>query len=200
MLGLAIGGNLTLNPLGEMVMNVWRQIPERYPGIEVDIAVVMPNHFHGIVVVGAGSHASPSPINGRPQGGVPTLSLPGIVHRFKSLTHENTMDPDPDRNEPSPRNVFWQRSFYDRVIRNDRELNAIREYIQANPGNWDHGRRLRVVGADPRVCPGVGSPDVEGQSQGIAPTRSMPSVTANTCDIEGRHVTRPADRTIECAL
>jgi len=34
----------------------------------------------------------------------------------------------------------WQRNYYERVIRNDRELNAVRDYIQRNPVNWslDH--------------------------------------------------------------
>jgi putative transposase len=30
----------------------------------------------------------------------------------------------------------WQRNYYERVIRHDRELNAIREYIHHNPLNW----------------------------------------------------------------
>ncbi len=32
---------------------------------------------------------------------------------------------------------LWQRNYYERVIRNDGELNAIREYIFANPANWE---------------------------------------------------------------
>ncbi|MFH0854750.1 MAG: transposase, partial [bacterium] len=32
---------------------------------------------------------------------------------------------------------IWQRSFYDHVIRNERSLNAIREYISLNPENWE---------------------------------------------------------------
>jgi putative transposase len=31
---------------------------------------------------------------------------------------------------------FWQRDFYEHVIRNERELNAIRQYIINNPANW----------------------------------------------------------------
>jgi putative transposase len=137
-LGSVINGNLKLNWMGEMVMDVWMQIPRRYPGIDVDLGVVMPNHVHGIVIVGAGSHARPpTGHGGRPQGGAPTLSLPDVIHRFKSLTTRRSVAGGPRQGTTAAQRPLWQRSFYDRVIRNDRELNAIREYIQANPANWE---------------------------------------------------------------
>jgi REP element-mobilizing transposase RayT len=36
----------------------------------------------------------------------------------------------------SPGGVVWQRNFYDRVIRHERELAAVRQYIRDNPANW----------------------------------------------------------------
>ncbi len=32
---------------------------------------------------------------------------------------------------------IWQRNFYERIIRNETELNVIREYIQNNPAQWE---------------------------------------------------------------
>ena len=37
----------------------------------------------------------------------------------------------------SPGEMLWQRNYYERVIRNDRELNLIREYIEGNPAKWE---------------------------------------------------------------
>ena len=42
-----------------------------------------------------------------------------------------------NRLQGTPGSVIWQRNYFDRVIRNDVELNAIREYIVNNPLRWD---------------------------------------------------------------
>jgi putative transposase len=89
-------GQMILNSPGQMVESVWRQLPRSYPGVEVDAFVVMPNHVHGVIVlagpgpvgpgpVGAGPRACPEG-SGQPQGVARTMSLPDVVHRFKSLT------------------------------------------------------------------------------------------------------------------
>ncbi|MCP4651963.1 MAG: transposase [Candidatus Omnitrophica bacterium] len=92
----------------------------------------MPNHIHGIVII------KNNIIKGR-QPSAPTdkinqkQSLSLFVAGFKSVVTKriNTL-----RNAPG--NPVWQRSFYDRIIRNDRPLNAIREYIANNPQNWEN--------------------------------------------------------------
>src|SRR5262245_59641262 len=62
------------------------------PGVETDSFVVMPNHFHGIIfLVGAGPRACP-PESGQPQGVAPTMPLPDVVHRFKTLTTSRYAD------------------------------------------------------------------------------------------------------------
>jgi putative transposase len=135
-------GQVELNDAGKMVCKVWEQLSESYSSIDVDVSLVMPNHFHGIVVldVGAGPRACPlleKPKEGHPQGGAPTLSLPDIIHRFKSLTTaqyrkgvlQNGWVPFPGR--------LWQRNYYEHVIRNDGDLNHIRKYIVDNPLKWD---------------------------------------------------------------
>jgi putative transposase len=41
----------------------------------------------------------------------------------------------------SPRTLVWQRNCYERIVRNERELNAVREYIQNNPANWEQDEK-----------------------------------------------------------
>jgi REP element-mobilizing transposase RayT len=44
---------MVLNDAGQMVQTIWDEIPPHYPGIGIDAFIAMPNHIHGIVIVGA---------------------------------------------------------------------------------------------------------------------------------------------------
>src|SRR3990170_4206137 len=71
--GEVVDGKMVLNEPGRMVETVWRELPQHYPGIEVDTLVVMPNHVHGIIMlVGAGPRACPdNPGRSRGDAGQP---------------------------------------------------------------------------------------------------------------------------------
>lgn len=102
-----------------------------------DAFIVMPNHIHGIIVlnsVGAGPCARPE--QGQPQGVAPTFSLPDVIHRFKSLTTTRYRQGVLKMGWRPFAGKLWQRNYYERIIRNDDELNRTREYIQGNPTNW----------------------------------------------------------------
>lgn len=67
--GEIVEGEMQLTTAGRRVQQVWNDLPQYYPAVDVDAFVPMPNHIHGIIVltVGAGLRACPTP--GRPQGG-----------------------------------------------------------------------------------------------------------------------------------
>jgi len=67
----------------------------------------------------------------------PTLG--DVVGAFKSLVFKVYLDWI-EINDPSRRAKFWQRNYYEHIIRNDHELNAIRQYIIGNPINWKDDR------------------------------------------------------------
>jgi putative transposase len=93
---------MVLNQAGAMIQTVWNEIPFHYTGTEIDEFIVMPNHIHGIFVIGADPGTTGVPKrnngqaqgpgnNGQAQGPAPTgntgmLSLGDIVHRFKTMT------------------------------------------------------------------------------------------------------------------
>ena len=53
--GDVVDADMRLNDAGCLVQTAWDELPGRFPGVELDGFVIMPNHFHGIVViVGAG--------------------------------------------------------------------------------------------------------------------------------------------------
>jgi putative transposase len=132
-----------LSEAGRMIRSVWHEIPSHYPGNDIDKFVVMPNHIHGILIVGAGPRACPenkrkpkSPC-GQPQGVAPTgLSLPDIVHRFKTMTTKQYADGVKQLGWQPFYGKLWQRSYYEHVIRDEDELNEIRQYILTNPLKW----------------------------------------------------------------
>ena len=140
---------MRLNEAGQMVHNIWNDLPVRYPDIETDEFVVMPNHVHGIIViVGAGPcacpgiHARPEsctaqPQTGQPQGVAPTtLSLPDTVHHFKSFTTAEYRNGVRLQHWPPFNSKLWQRNYYEHIIRSEDEMNRIRTYIIENPAKW----------------------------------------------------------------
>jgi len=132
-----------------MVQQCWDEIPEYYPGIEIDAFTVMPNHIHGIVIlVGATPCGCPGSTpqirdrrEGQAQGPAHTankrnLSLPDVIHRLKSLTTKRYADGVKHHAWPSFNKKLWQRNYYEHIIRNEEDLRMIREYIQYNPLRW----------------------------------------------------------------
>ncbi len=138
-----------------MIQDVWKKIPNYYPGVAIDAFQIMPNHVHGIIVidrnVGAGLRACPGDINnigaglracpgdvGRPRGVAPTdISLFDVIERFKSLTTHLYIRGVKNDNWPSFNKHLWQRNYYEHIIRNDREYGAIRQYAENNAINWE---------------------------------------------------------------
>ena len=143
--GKIVDGNVVLNNVGSMVEEVIKQIPEHYPGINVEVSVIMPNHVHILfnffdVLACPCVFQSDEIENGQPRGVDPTrkqLSLPEIVHRIKSLTTHRYMTGVRDMGWSRFESRLWQRSYYEHVIRNERDYKAIYEYIITNPMNWE---------------------------------------------------------------
>ncbi len=137
--GKIVDGNMFLNGIGLMIQMVWGAIPEYYSGIKIDKFAIMPNHIHGIIIiVGAGPRACPG--EGQPRGVAPTLSLPDVVHRFKTITTKQYVDGVKQRGWTRFSGRLWQRNYYEHIIRDETELNLAREYIINNARKWDLDR------------------------------------------------------------
>ncbi len=123
-------GNMDLNPAGIMIEKWWNDIPVKFTDIELDAFVIMANHVHGIIVnVG---YESNSQNNNRATG----TPLPQIIQWFKTMSTNEYIRGVKEYSWSGFEGSLWQRSYHDRIIRNSRELEAIRLYIQANPMNW----------------------------------------------------------------
>ena len=157
-------GELVLHDAGRMVQTVWNEIPLFYAGIDIDEFIIMPNHIHGIIVIrksragtipgivpGTGlgtvgadprvcpdfpSNGQPAPSNGQPRGVAPSLSLPDIVHRLKTMTTKRYADGVNKNQWQRFPGKLWQRNYYERIIRDEKSLYFIRKYIRENPSHW----------------------------------------------------------------
>jgi REP element-mobilizing transposase RayT len=148
-LGEIVDGAMVLNDIGRIVQSVWEGLPDCFPTIALDAFVIMPNHIHGIIIVGAQfiapsfqttphSHAVFNNIasNDKPasvlfdQGVMnhaPTLGK--IVRTFKAASVRQI--------RKNNRAYFaWQRNYYEHISRDEDELDRTREYILQNPSRW----------------------------------------------------------------
>jgi REP element-mobilizing transposase RayT len=148
--------------INAIIHDVWYALPKWFLTIALDEFVVMPNHTHFVVWnnVGtplAGVHAVGTSLadvlgEGNPDGGNPhpyvipqpqkinnAPALGDIVGAFKSLVFKVYLDWI-EVHDPSRRAKFWQANYYEHIVRDGRELNAIRQYIIDNPINWKMDR------------------------------------------------------------
>ncbi|TNJ37491.1 hypothetical protein FGF66_10650 [Chlorobaculum thiosulfatiphilum] len=126
---------LELTPIGEIVDRNWRTLTERFPMVSLDEYVIMPNHLHGIVVINEQDQSEQCDAEKR-VGARPTPTLGAVVGAFKSmLVHDVLVYIE--ENGLDMIGKIWQRNYFERVIRNERDLDNIRTYIRNNPRNWD---------------------------------------------------------------
>ena len=148
-------GILHPSDAGRMVARTWHMILAASRVSSMDAFVVMPDHFHGIVTIRRGepcvrpsgmtaSHicrvepgAYPHP-GGDRTNGTATGSLGRIMQAFKSLTTLAYADGVREYDWPAFPGRLWQRNYWDRIIRDESELQATRRYIHDNPLNWHH--------------------------------------------------------------
>lgn len=133
--------------LRRIVETFWQRIPLHAPRVRQDTSVVMPNHLHGIIWLLDHDHRKDKapPIDLAAAPGIlidiepaaktsPLLqpgSLGAIIGNFKSITTRRI-----NQVRKTPGLPVWQRNYYEHIIRHDRELNAIRQYIIDNPARW----------------------------------------------------------------
>ena len=158
--GRILDYKMECNRAGDAVWSAWRELPLRFPAIQLDAFVVMPNHIHGILLLSRpevstgqrpAGRASPAPTQtiantarrgdpwvarrDSPSRGAPDpVSLGKIIGAFKSLSAAAI-------NRALHRTgSVWQRNYYDHIVRTANDLDAIRAYIAQNPAQWANDR------------------------------------------------------------
>ena len=129
------------NKYGNIAKKYWEEIPEHYPYVELDEYIIMPNHIHGIIYINNDKNENYKRAqNGKRTQNIVSLqndfgqiisgSLGSIIRGYKigvTKWFRNNTDIS----------IVWQKSFHDHIIRSDKSLNKIRNYIANNPLTWD---------------------------------------------------------------
>jgi putative transposase len=141
--GDVIDNEMRLNEAGQVVVQEWNALPERFPNVQLDCFVVMPNHMHGVIAifpigkkgaassaptkVGAGIEEAKSGRTNAPP------SLGKIMRAFKSISAI-------DVNKALARegHQVWQRNYFEHIIRGGDDLDRVRRYIIENPWHWEN--------------------------------------------------------------
>ena len=151
-LGEVVDGQMVLNDTGRIADQFWLAVADHFDNVKIDAWVTMPNHTHSIIVIGRGAVAAPTvaaPTVAAPTVAAPTVAAPNdvetggetpplqspvlgrIVAYFKYQTTKSI-----NQMCETPGIRFWQRNYWEHVVRNEADLNRIREYIQNNPARW----------------------------------------------------------------
>ena len=165
--GEVVNGEMILNDAGEMVVRWWLELPKKFPNVNVDIFVVMPNHFHGIIfiiddadIVGddlrvvpqgdnrgengkyGGEHGgSPQPIGSSRRTDSPqkrpNAPLSQMIQWFKTMTTNEYIRGVKKMGWKPFNGKVWQRDYYEHIIRNPSAADRIARYIESNPARWE---------------------------------------------------------------
>lgn len=117
------------SPAGVVIESWWCYMSRQFPSVTMDEYIVMPNHFHGILILEADPH------NPTAQS---KSSLNEVVHRFKGMSTRDYILGVRTEGWPRFPGRLWQQGFYEHIIRNDASLERLRTYIESNPSKWPH--------------------------------------------------------------
>ena len=127
-------GEMILSDTGRSAEVSWVGLSSRFPTVSLDSFVIMPNHIHGIIIVGAQFIAPASvPHNSADTADEGTMNraptLGEIVRSYKAVSTRLIR-------QTANADFAWQRNYYEHVVRSDESLNRIRQYILDNPLRW----------------------------------------------------------------
>lgn len=149
--GEIIDSEMNLNEYGEIVQKWWDKIPNHFPNVELGAFIIMPNHVHGIIFITAerrGEVLSPrdNPNNNNPDayvdgasnmgGETPPLRKPTLGQIIAYFKYQSTKEMNRIETEKAI-TKFWQRNYYEHIIRDEKDLQNKTDYIEANPSLWD---------------------------------------------------------------
>ncbi len=117
-----------LTGAGEMISNTWQSLAERFHSVSLDAYIVMPDHLHGILFFDT--------LNAEKD----MTFLGTVIGAFKSLTTNQYIAGVKEEAWPRFEGRLWQFRFHEHVIRDQKDLESRRVYIERNPSRWAEKR------------------------------------------------------------
>lgn len=121
------------NNAGLMITTWYLKLENKFPDIQCDVHMVMPNHFHAIVWISTNTNTD----HATTQNPITTSSVPTIVQWFKTMTTNAYIKNVKRHDWPRFSKSLWQRNYYEHVIRDEDDYLRIKEYITTNPAQWE---------------------------------------------------------------
>ena len=133
---------MVLSDSGRIAQVSWIGLSSRFSAVLLDSFVVMPNHIHGIIIVGA-QFIAPASVQFIAPASVPhnrtDTAQEGAIHRAPTLGEiVRAYKAASTRliRQTANADFAWQRNYYEHIVRSDESLNRIRQYILENPSRW----------------------------------------------------------------
>jgi NAD(P)-dependent dehydrogenase (short-subunit alcohol dehydrogenase family)/REP element-mobilizing transposase RayT len=165
---------MQLNDLGRTVEACWHDLPVHYAHVELDAFIVMPNHVHGVLILMRETMFDH-----------PDHELSEVIRALKSYSARRI-----NELRQTPGVSVWQRSFYDHIVRDDRDLERVRAYIDGNPGNWqrdpDNPSSARVSARRPAGRGQVSDLSLRGATSGSIESTSRDGEGGIMGKLEGK--------------
>lgn len=153
LLGDVISGVVQLSPIGTAALECWMKIPQHFADVELDEFIIMPNHVHGIIFIQNDDvHTNVQNVGVQYIEPLQRISLQNESRRDEPKQHQyqhviSRSIGSIIRSYKSAvtrwckqhryEHFRWQRNYYERIIRNERELYEVRKYIINNPMKWE---------------------------------------------------------------
>lgn len=130
--GNVTNGTMDINEVGKIITYAWQNLEKTYSYVFLDEYCLLPDHFHGILwIQELDPCGARSKINLAGPGMIKIKPLGQLIGSFKTCSTKQI-----NLINNTPGEAIWQRNFYDRIVRDDKELDRIRTYIMANPSRW----------------------------------------------------------------
>lgn len=114
--------------MGSIASKYWQEIPQHFSFVQLDAYVIMPNHLHGILFLDRPEYDQWQPNKFGPE----SQNLASIIRGYKAAVKRHATVQQID--------FAWQSRYFERVIRSERELQNVRQYIYHNPARWQTER------------------------------------------------------------
>ncbi len=134
---------LRLNRAGEAILAWWTELPNKFPSVSLGAHVVMPNHVHGVIVIGGHDHPNSGQAEGQTHRFAPTVdgarphaTISEMMQWFKTMTTNAYIRGVKESGWPAFGGRLWQRNYYEHVVRGAQDRERIQSYIECNPVRW----------------------------------------------------------------
>ena len=148
--GKFLDGKMALNDAGRMVESCWQNIPDHFPHANLDEFIIMPNHIHGIIALtdmdGTNCYRrgekcfAPTTTTTITTTTTPHIQPKGTSKTIGSIVRGLKIGVTKWMRQNTAIRDVWQSNYWERIIRNEDEMNRIRQYILDNPAQWDMDR------------------------------------------------------------